>query len=546
MSLSALHKYRLQYKPVLPKHIADIDNITIEEGAKTQSAVNQKELSELFKHTYGLPICNIVAGKNADIHRVIRCGFILSGGPAAGGHNVVAGLFDGLMKGNKENKLYGFRCGAGGILSNDYIEITAELVDKHRNTGGFDLVGSGRTKIETEEQFATAFKHITALKLNAMVVVGGDDSNTNAALLAEYFAAHGSDCVFVGVPKTIDGDLKNQYIETSFGFDTACKTYSELIGNIQRDAISSRKYWHFIKVMGRSASHIALEAALETQPTYCIISEEVEDKKMTVSQIASEIADIVIERHKKGLNFGVVLIPEGLVEFIPEVIALIKELNNLLAHKKEEYSKITEFSAQKAFVCENISESCAATFKNLPDNIRKQLLLDRDPHGNVNVSAIETESFVSGIVKAEIVKRGIKVPFTPVHHFFGYEGRCAFPSNFDSTYCYALGYTAFILLALKKTGQICCISGLQKPAEEWICGGVPLTIMMNMEQRNGEMKPVIKKALVEIEGKPFKFYQSKRAQWASAEDFVFPGAIQYFGPSEVCDQPTKTLLLEQN
>ncbi|ELP88513.1 Pyrophosphate--fructose 6-phosphate 1-phosphotransferase subunit beta, putative [Entamoeba invadens IP1] len=544
--MSALHTLRLKYQPVLPKHIVDIDNVIVEDGPKTQSKVDQKELSELFKHTYGLPAAKLAAGKSEEIHRKMRCGFILSGGPAAGGHNVVAGLYDGLMKGNKENKLFGFKCGAGGILKNEYIEITSELIDKYRNMGGFDIVGSGRTKIETDEQFATAFKNISALELDALIVVGGDDSNTNCALLAEYFAAKNSKCVFVGVPKTIDGDLKNEYIEVSFGFDTACKTYSESIGNIERDAISSRKYWHFIKLMGRSASHIALEASLQAQPTYAIVSEEVEAKKMTVNQIANKLTDLVVKRSQDGLNFGVVLIPEGLLEFIPEVKVLIEQLNDLLAHKKEEYAKLTEFAQQKAFVIEHIPKEMGEVFSGLPDNIAKQLLLDRDPHGNVNVSAIETETFVSGIIKNELKRRGSKVPFTPVHHFFGYEGRCAFPTNFDATYCYALGYTSFILAAYKKTGQICCISGLKGPSTEWICGGVPLTVMMNMEQRNGSLKPVIQKALVELNGKPFKYYESKREAWALAEDYAFPGAVQYYGPAEVSDQPPKTLLLEQN
>ncbi|KAL7722687.1 Pyrophosphate--fructose 6-phosphate 1-phosphotransferase [Entamoeba marina] len=535
MSFTPLHQQRLQFKPVLPKHIRDIHNITIHNGEPTESAVDQEALKKLFKNTYGLPVSTFSSGKNDDITRAIRVGFILSGGPAAGGHNVVAGLFDGIKAGNASSQLFGFRCGAGGILSNDYIEITEDLVKNYRNTGGFDIIGSGRTKIDTPEQFETAYNNITALKLDACAVVGGDDSNTNCALLAEYFANKGSNCVFVGVPKTIDGDLKNEYIETSFGFDTATKTYSELVGNIERDAISSRKYWHFVKVMGRSASHIGLEVALQTQPTIAIISEEVESKKMTLSQLAKQVADVVVARAEKKLNFGVVLVPEGLVEFVPEVKILIAELNDLLAHNSE-FAALDGFSAQKKFVSSHLSSAAASTFSTLPDNIAQQLLLDRDPHGNVNVSAIETESLVSGVVRAELRARSSKVPFNPVHHFFGYEGRCAFPSNFDATYCYALGYTAFILAALKRTGAIACISGLDKPAEEWVCGGVPLTMMMNMEQRHGELKPVIKKALVELEEK----------KWSSGEDFIFPGAIQYYGPDEICNQPTKTLLLEKS
>ena len=546
-NLTPLFKDRLKFKPIVPNIIKNLDEIQIADGPKTEAPADQAELKKLFHNTYGQPVCDISKGNSPDIHRKLKVGMILSGGNAAGGHNVVAGLFDALKEGNKDSCLIGFKGGAGGILEKNYIEITPELMDMYRNTGGFDIMGSGRTKIETPEQFEQAYKVITELQLDAMVVVGGDDSNTNAALLAEYFKGKNSNVIFVGVPKTIDGDLKNQYIETSFGFDTATKTYAELVGNIQRDAISSRKYWHFVKIMGRSASHIALEVALMTQPTWAIISEEVKAKKMTLSQVAGQIADMVESRSKAGFNFGVVIIPEGLLEFIPEMGVLIAELNDLLAAHGAEYAKLTDFNAQRDFVVKHVSKAAGETFMTLPENIAKQLLLDRDPHGNVNVSAIETEKLVSDVVKAVLKKRGSKVPFSAVHHFFGYEGRCAFPSNFDATYCYSLGRTAMILAALKKTGQMAIVSNLKKPAEEWHAGGFPLTSMMNMEKRGGEMKPVIQKALVELNGKPFKFYAANRDSWAKGDDmFAFPGAIQYYGSREICDQPTKTLLLEQS
>ena len=521
-NLTPLFKDRLKFKPIIPDIIKNLDAIQIGDGPKTEAPADQAELKKLFKNLYGQPVCDISKGNSPDIHRKLRVGMILSGGNAAGGHNVVAGLFDALKEGNKESCLIGFKGGAGGILDKNYIEITPELMDMYRNTGGFDIMGSGRTKIETPDQFAQAYKVITELQLDAMVIVGGDDSNTNAALMAEYFKDKNSNVVFVGVPKTIDGDLKNQYIETSFGFDTATKTYAELVGNIQRDAISSRKYWHFVKIMGRSASHIALEVALMTQPTWAIISEEVKAKKMTLAQVAGQIADMVENRSKAGFNFGVVLIPEGLLEFIPEMGVLIAELNDLLAAHGAEYAKLTDFKAQSEFVISHVSKAAGETFKTLPENIAKQLLLDRDPHGNVNVSAIETEKLVSDVVKAVLKQRGSKVPFSAVHHFFGYEGRCAFPSNFDATYCYSLGRTAMILAALKKTGQMAIVSNLKRPAEEWHAGGFPLTSMMNMEKRGGEMKPVIQKALVELEGKPFKFYAANRDSWAKGDDmFAF-------------------------
>ena len=545
---SPLFEARLKYKPIVPNVLKNLDGITIIEGSKTEAAADKDQVRKLFKSIYDIPISNIGPGKSADIHRPLKVGIILSGGNAAGGHNVVSGLFDALKEANPSNQLIGFRGGAGGILDGNYIEITSELMDQYRNIGGFDIIGSGRTKIETPEQFAKAFENIHKFKINAMVIVGGDDSNTNAALLAEYFKSKNSDVVFVGVPKTIDGDLKNQYIETSFGFDTATKTYAELVGNIEKDAISSRKYWHFIKLMGRSASHIALEVGLLAQPNLVIVSEEVKAKKMTLSQISNQIADLVEKRSKKGMDFGVVVVPEGLLEFIPEVESLISQLNDLLANHKDEYNKLKDFKEQRDFVVAHVTKEAGKTFLMLPENIAKQLLLDRDPHGNVNVSAIETEKLLSGVVREELLRRKSKAKFSAVHHFFGYEGRCAFPSNFDSNYCYALGRTAMILAALKKTGQIAIVSNLKGYPEDWKAGGYPLTGMMNMEKRGGQMKPVIQKALVELDGKPFKYLEAHREEWAMGGDntYTFPGAIQYYGERNICETTTKTLQLEQN
>ena len=551
MDISALQKARYEYKPKLPTILtAPIDGIVAKFGDATESIADKKELKALFKNSYGKPIAKFAAGKNPNAGKKLTVGVILSGGQAPGGHNVIAGLFDGLKKGNKASKLLGFLGGPSGLIENKTVEITAKMMDQYRNTGGFDMIGSGRTKIETPEQFASSLATAKALKLDAVVVIGGDDSNTNAALLAEYFIEQKSTTQVIGCPKTIDGDLKNEHIETSFGFDTACKTYSELIGNIERDANSAKKYWHFIKLMGRSASHITLECGLQTQPNITLVSEEVEAKKQSLATIVDQICASVSKRAAAGMNFGVVLIPEGLVEFVPEMKKLIAELNDLMAKEAAEFGTLKGFELQAEWLSKKLSKGSAATFASLPAEIAKQLLMDRDPHGNVQVSRIETEKLLMGMVETrlnELKKKGTyKGKFSSLGHFFGYEGRCAFPSNFDADYCYSLGFSAFLLINAGLTGYLSSVKNLTAPAAKWIAGGVPLTMMMNMEQRHGSKKPVIRKALVELDGKPFKAFAAKRAEWAEKTCFLFPGAIQYYGPAEVCDQPTKTIKLEHS
>lgn len=550
MKQSNLQTIRYTYVPKLPPAVrGDIAAITVSPGEPTEALSDREELKKIFAHTYGKPIAVLQpSGSNTSAGKVRSVGVILSGGQAPGGHNVIAGVFDALKKANRENKLYGFLGGPSGLVEDKKVEITPELMDRYRNTGGFDIIGSGRTKIETPEQFAAARKTCNDNGIDAVIVIGGDDSNTNAALLAEYFIARGDTTQVIGVPKTIDGDLKNEYIETSFGFDTAVKTYSELIGNIERDANSARKYWHFIRLMGRSASHIALECALQTQPTYCIISEEVAEKKQTLQEIVKAIADVVAARAEKGENFGVALIPEGLIEFIPEVGRLIGEINDILARDAAGFSAAGAPEEQAEWLRTKLSGESAAIFGSLPREIRKQLLMDRDPHGNVQVSLIETEKMLIEMVREELGHRRkagtYKGKFSTQNHFFGYEGRCAFPSNFDADYCYSLGYTAFLLIANGLTGYISSVRHTAQPADTWIAGGIPLTMMMNMEQRHGEKKPVIKKALVELEGAPFRRLAEMREEWARTTSFVYPGAIQYFGPDEVCNMPTVTLRLE--
>ncbi|MDR2758256.1 MAG: diphosphate--fructose-6-phosphate 1-phosphotransferase [Spirochaetaceae bacterium] len=549
MEISALQKLRYTYKPKLPVGLSrGVTEIALELGDPTESVSDQGELRELFKHTYGKPLVTFVTGKNDKIQRKLTVGVILSGGQAPGGHNVIAGLFDGLKKGNADSKLYGFLGGPGGLTDNKTLEITGDFIDKYRNTGGFDMIGSGRTKIETPEQFAAALETAKKLSLDAVVIIGGDDSNTNAALLAEYFLSQGSAVQVIGCPKTIDGDLKNQYIEASFGFDTAVKTYSELIGNIERDANSAKKYWHFIRLMGRSASHIALECALQTQPNICLISEEVEANNFSLSRIVDQICGSVVKRAENKENFGVVLIPEGVVEFIPEMKKLITELNDVIAINAETFARLEGFEDQRIWLEGVLSPGSRSLFQSLPEEIAKQLLMDRDPHGNVQVSRIETEKLLISMVEkklSELKKAGTYGgKFSALGHFFGYEGRCAFPSNFDAGYCYALGFSAFVLIASGLTGYLSSVRNLTAPADQWIAGGVPLTMMMNLERRKGSKKPVIKKALVDLEGAPFKTFIEARDAWAGKTSFVFPGAIQYYGPPEVCDQPTKTLLLE--
>ena len=550
MNISVLQNVRYGYEPKLPGKLRlDLASIAVELGNPTEAVADREALKELFKHTYGKPVATFNRGTNDKIKRQLKVGVILSGGQAPGGHNVIAGLFDSLKKGNEASVLYGFRGGPGGLVDNKAVELTAEIIAPYRNTGGFDIIGSGRTKIETPEQFSAALATAKQRELNAVVIIGGDDSNTNAALLAEYFLQQGSSIQVIGCPKTIDGDLKNDHIETSFGFDTACKTYSELIGNIQRDANSAKKYWHFIRLMGRAASHIALECALQTQPNICLISEEIAEKKLSLNNIVDIICNSIVQRAKNGENFGTVLIPEGLVEFVPEMKKLIAELNNVMAVKEAEFAKAISFTEQLAWLSKELAHESYKLLETLPAEIARQLLLDRDPHGNVMVSLIDTEKLLLDMVKgklSQLKSTGVYTgKFSGLSHFFGYEGRCAFPSNFDADYCYSLGFSAFVLIASGLSGYISCVKNLTAKAEDWVSGGVPLTMMMNMEQRHGAKKPVIKKALVDLEGAPFKTFAAARDTWAVQTSFLYPGAIQYFGPPEVCDKPSKTLKLEQ-
>ncbi|NIZ18625.1 diphosphate--fructose-6-phosphate 1-phosphotransferase [Entomospira culicis] len=549
-SITALQKARYAYLPKLPSALMqDVKNVVAVKGSATESFADQQAIKQLFPHTYGQPIVSFESGASSATFNPIKVGVILSGGQAPGGHNVIAGLYDGLKKANPQSQLFGFLGGPSGLLEAKYLEVTDSLMDEYRNTGGFDMIQSGRTKLESSEQFDLVLENAQKLSLDALVVIGGDDSNTNGAVLAEYFKAKNSSIQVIGCPKTIDGDLKNQFIETSFGFDTAAKTYSELIGNIARDAMSARKYWHFIKLMGRSASHIALECALQTRPNVTLISEEVEAKQMTLADVVQEIAHSVMKRAEKGWNFGIVLIPEGLVEFIPEIKALIAKLNDMMSEKADEFGAI-ELEKQPEWVHAQLDAKSAEVYASLPRDIQFQLILDRDPHGNVQVSLIETEKLLSKMVASYLEKAKAegkyKGKFAPLGHFFGYEGRCAFPSNFDADYCYSLGYTSFLLIANGMTGYISSLRELQRPASEWVAGGIPLTMMMNMERRHGEMKPVIRKALVELNGKPFQYFAHVREKWAVENDFAYPGAIQYYGPTEVCDQTSITLGLEKS
>ncbi len=543
MEKSALQLARAAYQPKLPKALQGA--VKIKEGAATQSVGDQEEIKKLFPNTYGMPIVEFEPATEAN-NTKMNVGIILSGGQAPGGHNVITGLFDQIKKLNPENRLFGFILGPGGLVDHNYMELTADIIDEYRNTGGFDMIGSGRTKLEKVDQFEKGLEIIRELDIKAIVIIGGDDSNTNACVLAEYYAAKNYGVQVIGCPKTIDGDLKNAQIETSFGFDTACKTYSELIGNIERDCNSARKYWHFIKVMGRSASHIALECALQTQPNICLVSEEIEQKGMSLDDIVDYIANAVCQRAADGNNFGTVIIPEGVIEFIPAIKKLIAQLNDVLAMPE---AKNLDRHESIDFVKAHLTEANLAVFNSLPTGVARQLALDRDPHGNVQVSLIETEKLLSTMVaqKLEKMKKEGKYAgkFSALHHFFGYEGRCAAPSNFDADYCYALGTSAAQLIANGKTGYMAIVKNTTAPAEQWIAGGVPITMMMNMEKRNGEMKPVIRKALVELDGAPFKAFAAQRDRWARETAYVYPGPIQYWGPTEVCDQPTRTLALEQ-
>ena len=546
MTKSALQIARAAYQPKLPKALKGF--VQVKEGAATQSVADQEAIKELFPNTYGMPLIQFVESASETSFSPVNVGVILSGGQAPGGHNVISGLFDGIKKLNADRKLYGFILGPGGLVDHNYMELTADIIDEYRNTGGFDIIGSGRTKLEKEEQFDKGYEILKQLGIKALVIIGGDDSNTNACVLAEYYAAKKYGVQVIGCPKTIDGDLKNEMIETSFGFDTACKVYSEVIGNIQRDCNSARKYWHFIKLMGRSASHIALECALQVQPNVCIVSEEVEANDMSLDDVVTYIAQIVANRAAQGNNFGTVLIPEGLIEFIPAMKRLISELNDFLAANAEEFSHIKK-SHQRDYIISKLSKANADIYASLPEGVARQLTLDRDPHGNVQVSLIETEKLLSEMVATKLAQwkaEGKFVgKFASQHHFFGYEGRCAAPSNYDADYCYSLGYTASMLIADGKTGYMSSVRNTTAPADQWIAGGVPITMMMNMERRHGEMKPVIQKALVKLDGAPFKAFVAQRDKWAIETAYVYPGPIQYFGPTEVCDQPTKTLQLEQ-
>ena len=551
MNISSLQKARYEYTPKLPGMLRNgISEICVKEGGATQSVADQEKIKALFPNTYGKSEITFQKGENTSEAKTHKVGVILSGGQAPGGHNVICGLYDALKATNKENELYGFKGGPSGLLEDDYVVFDDAYIDEYRNTGGFDIIGSGRTKLETNEQFAVVAEVCKKHGITAVVIIGGDDSNTNAGVLAEYFAANNTGVQVIGCPKTIDGDLKNEDIECSFGFDTATKTYSEIIGNIQRDANSAKKYWHFVKVMGRSASHVALECALKTQPNICLVSEEVAEKKMSLSQIADYIADSVEKRAAKGMNFGVAIIPEGVVEFVPEFSVLIHEINELLAGSKADaFNALPTWKDKYAFIEGGLTKESMEVFAILPEAIQQQLFLERDPHGNVQVSLIESEKLFSALVKDKLDARKAAGTYTgkfgALHHFLGYEGRCAFPSNFDADYCYSLGYNAFMLIQYGYNGYLSKVSNLSAPANEWVAGGMPITKMMNIERRHGEDKPVIKKALVELDGAPFKYFEAHRDEWAENTCFVYPGAIQYYGPAEVCDITTVTLALEQ-
>ncbi|MDE5648094.1 MAG: diphosphate--fructose-6-phosphate 1-phosphotransferase [Muribaculaceae bacterium] len=546
MKKSALQQARSAYQPKLPQVLKGA--VKVVEGRPTQSVADQEDIKNLFPNTYGLPELTFESAEGGAQGKPLNVGVILSGGQAPGGHNVISGLFDGIKSVNPQSRLYGFLMGPGGFVDHNYIELTSEIIDDYRNTGGFDIIGSGRTKLEKKEQFDKGLEILKQLGITALVIIGGDDSNTNAAVLAEYYKEIGAGVQVIGCPKTIDGDLKNDLIETSFGFDTATKVYSEVIGNIQRDCNSAKKYYHFIKLMGRSASHIALECALQTQPTVCIISEEVEAKNQSLNDIIESIAQIIVKRANAGMNYGTVLIPEGLIEFIPAMKRLIAQLNDLLAEKAEEFGAIQNAGEQRAWIIEHLDKENAETYASLPEGVARQLSLDRDPHGNVQVSLIETEKLLSEMVGKrlrQLKNEGVYTgKFSPLHHFFGYEGRCADPSNFDADYCYSLGFNAAQLIEAGVTGYMSSVRNLTCPAAEWVAGGIPVTMMMNMERRHGEMKPVIQKALVKLDGKPFLKLAAQRDKWAEGVEFVYPGPIQYFGPTEVCDPTTLTLKYE--
>ncbi|MBQ0008150.1 MAG: diphosphate--fructose-6-phosphate 1-phosphotransferase [bacterium] len=537
---------RLVYKPKLPASLRQ--GITIKTGAISEPESDREELKKLFPNTYGLPLVSVESGEEAKFP-AINVGVILSGGQAPGGHNVISGLYDGLRHFNSRSRLYGFIGGPSGLVDHKYIELQHDMVDECRNTGGFDMIGSGRTKLETKDQFDSGAAICKELGISAIVIIGGDDSNTNACVLAEYYASNNLGIQVIGCPKTIDGDLKNEYIETSFGFDTACKVYSELIGNVQRDAISAKKYWHFVRLMGRSASHITLECALQTQPNVTFISEEIKERGMSLDDIVDVIVQSVVKRGNDGLNFGTVLVPEGLIEFIPEMSKLIDELNDAVAQSSEEFNQLPTDDDKKYYIMQSLSPESRDVYLRLPHKIANQLTLDRDPHGNVQVSLIETEKLLIQLVSQKLKKMKesgeYKGKFNTISHFFGYEGRCSYPTNFDADYSYSLGFTAAALIVEGKTGYMSNIRHLTAPATEWVAGGVPLTTMMHMEKRKGELKPVIEKSLVNLDDNPFRYYAANREMWAdSSNTYLYPGPIQYYGPEQICDATTETLSLE--
>lgn len=541
-------------------------------GTPAQDAAHQAEIASLFPHTYGMPIVHLIKGKSTINNKPLRAAALFSGGQAPGGHNVIAGLYDALKKAHPDSVLYGFLGGPDGLLTGNAMEITSGIIAQYSNTGGFDMIGTGRTKIETPEQVAAAIKTVQQLALDAVVIIGGDDSNTNAAVLAEYFVQHRVSTQIIGVPKTIDGDLRYKHtgcssipcahpdtssgspntscarIETSFGFDTATKIYADLIGTIARDTSSSKKHWHFIKLMGRYASHITLECALRTQPNVSLIAEEIADKNMTLQQVAHLITDAVVKRAAHGESFGIVLIPEGIIEFIPEIKTLIRELNAAIEQYPTAFAALSAFDKKRAWLGEHISTESAQVLCSIPEDIVKELLMDRDEHGNLQVSRIETEHLLVGLVKkqlAELKAAGVyKGKFSAQTHFFGYEGRSEFPSNFDANYCYALGRTCCVLIANRLTGYMTSVYNLAAPPAEWQPCGIPLTKLMDMEVRAGKPKPVIKKAIVDLNAQPFKTFAAHRDRWAVETTYIFPGPIQYFGSAELCDECPKSLLLE--
>ncbi|MBR4266911.1 MAG: diphosphate--fructose-6-phosphate 1-phosphotransferase [Bacteroidales bacterium] len=545
MTKSPLQIARAAYQPKVPASIKGATKLV--EGKATESVADQAEIKKLFPNTYGLPIVTFETAQQAMSDKAINVGVILSGGQAPGGHNVISGIFDGIKAINKDSKLYGFLGGPSGLVDHKYIELTSDIIDEYRNTGGFDIIGSGRTKLEEIDQFDKGLEICKKLNITAIVIIGGDDSNTNACVLAEYYKAKNTGIQVIGCPKTIDGDLKNEMIETSFGFDTATKVYSEVIGNIERDANSAKKYWHFIKLMGRSASHVTLECALKTHPNITLVGEEVEAKNQSLDDVVTYIATAVKNRADKGLNFGTVLVPEGLIEFIPAIKKLIAELNDMLAANQAEFDKVAA-DEKISYVVAHLSKENAAIFESLPASVSKQLALERDPHGNVQVSLIETEQLLAEMVAKKLAawkaEGKFNGKFSTQHHFFGYEGRCAAPSNFDADYCYSLGRVAALLISSGKTGYMSSVRNTTKPASEWLAGGIPITAMMNMEKRNGKMKPVIQKALVKLDGGPFQYFASQREKWAIETDYQYPGPIQYWGPSEVADITTETIQLE--